>query len=413
MTSSVSPTSSVPELRFAVFGENGCGKTTLLTSYYGAQKIGAWETEHGYSLLAEDAARGKQLLDGFHGLEQGRFPNSTRIFTETAFQFILPGLIDPVLRVLWFDYPGEWWVQEPDHADEAARRTEAIGRLLTCQVGFLVFDGGRFQQESTPYAARVIGQFRDNVRRHRQLLERTGKTFEGYPRNWVFVLSKADLLPDQYSAADFEASLSAEAQDELDDLRREFEGSEGIGTRFLLLSSVKATADRRVVDPRSSLGLNLVAPLAFEAALRQIKGVPPAFVQALELAAKALEHLPEVLALVALLLPGPPKVKAMIWVQRLSAPLLRRRHSADLQGVSEQLRKHAQKLAKKGESLAAICLLLSTELLSEPSRRLVFLQEAKAPPGDADPPLREVTQAWSGLPETVKEQILDLARARV
>jgi hypothetical protein len=402
------PSDNAPEVRFAVVGETGCGKTTLLASYYGTQTTGSWEKKHGYSLLAEDAAQGNELTSRFLGLKNGRFPRPDTYFSQYRFNLCLTGLPNPVLRIRWYDYPGGWWTAPGGTPQEEETRKEAISQLLSCDVGFLVFDGERVREEGSKYLVKVLNQFRDNVRRHRQELAQGGKAFDEYPKEWVFVLSKADLFSDEHSAQQFQESIYHNASEAVDDLKSEFPDASGIATRFLLLSSVKAEG-RRIIDPQTSLGLNLVAPLAFLSSLRKVKGMPPLLIKTLEYLAVAVEHTPafiEFLVLLGLLKRG--KIPRGGYFKRIIAYIVSKlgRKSFDYENWARGLQEMARKLAKKGETLAAACLAMANELIEEHSRRLFFALDQRVPGVTRPEDLTQVVNNWGALPAEVKADIL-------
>ena len=47
------------------------------------------------------------------------------------------------LRLVWHDYPGEWWQEDVSVPEEAQRRVDTFKSLLGSDVAFLLVDGQR------------------------------------------------------------------------------------------------------------------------------------------------------------------------------------------------------------------------------------------------------------------------------
>ena len=91
---------------------------------------------------------------------QAEAPEGNR-FTATPYSFTLKlkdrgdskaarAKPSDALRLVWHDYPGEWFTQEPSSTGEAARRVETFARLLKSDVALVLVDG----QKLLDYAGR-------------------------------------------------------------------------------------------------------------------------------------------------------------------------------------------------------------------------------------------------------------------
>jgi hypothetical protein len=142
----------VKEQNLAVFGESGSGKTVLLSSFYGASQEPSFLAESLYRVLADDTGQGTRLRQNYLRMRnRAEAPEASR-FTATPYSFTLK-LKDPgdgkaakakpfdALRLVWHDYPGEWFTEEPSSTGEAARRVGTFTRLLKSDVALVLIDG--------------------------------------------------------------------------------------------------------------------------------------------------------------------------------------------------------------------------------------------------------------------------------
>ena len=142
----------VKEQNLAVFGESGSGKTVLLSSFYGASQEPSFLAESLYKVLADDTGQGTRLRQNYLRMRnQAEAPEGNR-FTATPYSFMLK-LKDPgggkaakakpfnALRLVWHDYPGEWFTEEPSSTGEAARRVETFTKLLKSDAALVLVDG--------------------------------------------------------------------------------------------------------------------------------------------------------------------------------------------------------------------------------------------------------------------------------
>jgi len=252
------------------------------------------------------------------------------------------------LRLVWHDYPGEWFEQDVSGPEEAQRRVDTFKSLLGSDVALLLVDGQRLVDnagEEERYLKSLLGSFRTGLVRLKDNLLEDGKPLVRFPRIWILAMSKADLLPDTdvFKFRDLIISKASEDLDELRDvLKRLVESNDAlsVGEDFLLLSSAKFEASRIEVTER--VGLNLVLPLAamlpFERHIR--------WVEQMKLGAKVVEELLGGLGALAAALLGKAKIAGPkgILAGLIGGKLVK----AAVELAGDKLReKHAEALAKR------------------------------------------------------------------
>ena len=143
----------------AVFGESGSGKTVLLSSFYGAMQEPAFLEKSLFRVVADDVGQGIRLHSNYLGMrDAGRQPATTR-FAATSYSFSAKlkrsstkaGLKEtPVdaLRLVWHDYPGDWFEESAASPEEARRRVDTFRTLLTADVALVLVDGQRLLEEA-------------------------------------------------------------------------------------------------------------------------------------------------------------------------------------------------------------------------------------------------------------------------
>jgi hypothetical protein len=270
--------SAALEQHIAVFGESGSGKTVLVSSFYGATQEPEYLKKSLFNVVADDIGQGNRLHRNYLGMrDSARLPESTR-FTATSYSFSvkLKNGSDPkavktrpfdALRLVWHDYPGEWFEQDVT-GSEAQRRIDTFRSLLGSDVALLLVDGQRLADnsgEEERYLKSLLANFRNGLLSLKDELLDEGKPLVEFPRIWVMALSKSDLLPD-LDVYKFRDLLIGKAGEDIGELRNVLAGlveasdALSVGEDFLLLSSAKFDAGKIEVTER--VGLNMVLPLA-------------------------------------------------------------------------------------------------------------------------------------------------------
>lgn len=264
------------EQHIAVFGESGSGKTVLVSSFYGGTQEPKFLSSSLFDVTADDTGQGHQLHANYLGLKDSRVPETTR-FSSTPYAFSIklrdkgakadsPKPFD-ALRLVWHDYPGEWFDNHVSDPEVAQRRVATFKSLLSSDVAFLLVDGQRLLDnagEEERYLKSLLHNFRTGLLRLEDQLLDDGKLVR-FPRIWVLALSKADLLP-ELDVFGFRDLVISKAFADLDELRKVLAGlvespdALSVGEDFVRLSSAKFEPDSIKVTER--IGLDLVLPLS-------------------------------------------------------------------------------------------------------------------------------------------------------
>src|ERR1700733_6480975 len=269
----------VKEQNLAVFGESGSGKTVLLSSFYGASQEPSFLAESLYKVLADDTAQGNRLRQNYLRMRnQAEAPETSR-FTATPYSFTLK-LTDPgdakaakarpfnALRLVWHDYPGEWFTQDPSSSEEAARRVETFTNLLTSDVALVLVDGQQlvdYAGEEEKYLKSLFWGLRGGLEKLRDDILTDGAPLTEFPRIWILALSKADLHP-ELNAKAFQDLIVEKAAGDVsalhDTLKTFVQVPEALslGEDFMLLSSARFELGKIEVTER--VGLDLILPVA-------------------------------------------------------------------------------------------------------------------------------------------------------
>ncbi|MDQ0278785.1 hypothetical protein QO003_003088 [Arthrobacter silviterrae] len=299
------------EQHIAVFGESGSGKTVMISSFYGATQEPQYLQKSLFHVVADEIGQGNRLHRNYLGMrDSARLPSPTR-FSATSYSFSVR-LKDGVegkamkarpfdaLRLVWHDYPGEWFEEDVSGLDEASRKIDTFKSLLGSDVALLLVDGQRLLDnagEEERYLKSLLANFRNGFLSLKDELLEDGKPLVEFPRIWIMALSKSDLLS-HLDVFNFRDLLIDKAGEDITELREVLAGlveandALSVGEDFVLLSSAKFGADKIEVAKR--VGLELILPIAamlpFERHVRwaQVKQLPGKVVQNLLVGAVAL-----------------------------------------------------------------------------------------------------------------------------
>lgn len=266
----------VLEQHIAVFGESGSGKSVLISSFYGLMREERTQARTRLDVVADEAGQGDQLLQNYLGMSrEGRVPPTNR-FSAIPYSFTArlkhqpnkkPGNYDGI-RLVWHDYPGEWFHESPGGPEEARRRAETFESLLASDVAIVLVDGEELARNvgnEASYLKLLFTNIRNGLLPVVEGLTEAGKPLARFPRIWMFALSKADVLPD-VTVGDFRDLVVLHAAHEVDQLRKMLQnvllGTEAlsVGEDFVLLSSAKFSAGS--IDVSQKVGVDLVMPIA-------------------------------------------------------------------------------------------------------------------------------------------------------
>ena len=266
------------EQHIAVFGESGSGKTVMVSSFYGATQEPKFLKQSLFHVVADDIGQGARLHRNYLGMrDSARVPEATR-FSASSYAFSVK-LKDvdatssknrpfDAVRLVWHDYPGEWFEQDVSGPEEAQRRVDTFRSLLRSDVALLLVDGQRLLDnagEEERYLKSLLTNVRNGLLTLKDDLLPDGKPLIEFPRIWIMALSKADLLPN-LDVFTFRDLLIEKACDDIDELRQVLAGlveasdALSVGEDFMLLSSAKFDAGKIEVTQR--VGLDLTLPLA-------------------------------------------------------------------------------------------------------------------------------------------------------
>ncbi len=279
------------EQQIAVFGESGSGKTVLISAFYGATQEPHFLKASQFDVTADNTGQGHQLHRNYLGMrDSGLRPGPTK-FAATSYAFTIKlrqkatkaASSQPfdALRLIWHDYPGEWFEQDVSGVEESQRRLDTFKALLGSDVALLLVDGQRLldnRGEEERYLKSLLGSLRTGLLRLKDDLLEDGKPLVRFPRIWVLALSKADLLPD-LDVFGLRDLIVSKASDDLEELRRVLASlidsgeALAVGEDFLLLSSARFEDGRIEVSERVGLDylLPLSAMLPFERHVRWVE----------------------------------------------------------------------------------------------------------------------------------------------
>jgi GTPase SAR1 family protein len=266
------------EQQIAVFGESGSGKTVLLSSFYGATQEPQYLQKSLFHVVADDFGQGTRLHRNYLGMrDSSRVPEPNKL-SATSYSFSVKlKKADPeamrersfdALRLVWHDYPGEWFEQDVSGPEEGQRRIDTFRSLLGCDVALLLVDAQKLMDnagEEERYLKSLLANFRNGLRSLEDHLLEEKKPLVEFPRIWIMALSKSDLLP-KLNAYQFRDLLIDKAGDDIDELRKvlarlvEASDALSVGEDFLLLSS--AAFETGKIEVAKRVGLDMILPLA-------------------------------------------------------------------------------------------------------------------------------------------------------
>lgn len=269
------------EQHLAVFGGSGSGKTVLLSSFYGGAQEPSFRRANGYAVRAVDKAQGRKLHQNYLGMRDSAAAPTANRFASTEYAFTIEPTADTTskskvrgkpkaaktLRVVWHDYPGEWFEQDPGSAEEAERRVETFRSLLSADVAILMVDGQRLAEhpgEEERYLKSLLTDFHSGLSELRGDVLDGGRRLARFPRIWAIGLSKSDLLPD-VDVERFRELVLGKAGGELEELRSALQSyvedpeTLDVGEDFLLLSSARFEPGQ--IDVGTRTGVDLLMPI--------------------------------------------------------------------------------------------------------------------------------------------------------
>jgi hypothetical protein len=172
------------------------------------------------------------------------------------------------LKLVWHDYPGEWFDSSVSGLEESQRRIDGFRSLLGSDVAVLLVDGQGLVDnagQEERYLKALFNMYSNGLSSLQAELLKDGKPLAKFPRIWVLALSKSDLLPN-LNVSDFRDILIEKAAEDINELRAvlaefvQVPDAMSVGEDFLLLSSAKFEGNKIELDKR--VGVELLLPLA-------------------------------------------------------------------------------------------------------------------------------------------------------
>jgi hypothetical protein len=306
----------VKEQHIAVFGESGSGKTVLLSSFYGATQEPSFRAESLYKVLADDTGQGTRLRQNYLRMSRQALPPDTNRFSATPYSFTLKlekpddakvAKMKPfdALRLVWHDYPGQWFEEEPSSAEEAARRVETFAKLLKSDVALVLVDGQKlldYAGEEEKYLKSMLWGLRDGLEKLKDDILADDEPLAEFPRIWILALSKADLHPglDVHGFQDLVVEKAAGDIAALHETLRGFvqlPEALSLGEDFMILSSAKFEPGK--IDVTERVGLDLILPVASMLPLERLAQWADKFDIPLKILGRLVDHADSLAAVLA------------------------------------------------------------------------------------------------------------------
>ncbi|MFK0009293.1 ATP/GTP-binding protein [Paenarthrobacter sp. NPDC090520] len=266
------------EQQIAVFGESGSGKTVLLSSFYGLALEQQLSGTDRFDILAVNNAQGRRLHQNYLGMKNSALLPLSTHFSSTSYAFTIkrkPGaaakskkVIAEELRLVWHDYPGEWFEEEPSGPEEEKRRIGTFQALLSSDVAMILVDSQKLLDhvgEEERYLKSLLTNISTQLLKLRDDVLQDNQPLATFPRIWLLALSKADLLPET-DVTSFRDLLVEKVGRELNKLQEvvgtfvEAPEALSVGEDFVLLSSAQFEPEKIEVTKR--VGLDLILPIA-------------------------------------------------------------------------------------------------------------------------------------------------------
>lgn len=266
------------EQHIAVFGESGSGKTVMLSSFYGAAQEPQNIKKSRFHVLAENPSQGTHLSQNYLGMKKSAQVPEANKFSAKSYSFLikLKAGSDPkakakrfdALRLVWHDYPGEWFEQDVSGPEEAQRRVDTFRDLLRSDVALLLVDGQKLLDNAGAeerYLKSLFTDYCNGLLLLKDDLLPDGRRLVTFPRIWIMALSKSDLLP-HLDVFEFRDLLLEKSRDDIEKLRDvlggllESNNALSLGEDFVLLSSAKFEANK--IELSTRVGLDLILPMA-------------------------------------------------------------------------------------------------------------------------------------------------------
>lgn len=260
----------------AVFGESGSGKTVLVSAFYGLAQES--QKDKLYWIFADDTGQGNTLYQNYLRMRDDEVTPLPDQFKATSYSFTISMRNEEekgtrakrdfdALRLVWHDYPGEWFGFDPT-GEEKKRKVDTFRSLLSSDVAVVLVDGQKLldnRGEEERYLKGLFTTFRNGFLSLRDDILDGGTSLDDFPRIWILALSKSDLWPDM-DVIGFRDLVIAKAGQEITELRNVLAGyatapeAMSFGEDFLLLSAAEFSPDQ--IDLKKRTGLELLLPFA-------------------------------------------------------------------------------------------------------------------------------------------------------